>query len=282
MSAIETDWQTRIIKYYRNSPNYLNGPLEGTCHFGYTEEGHPFELQTALRSMEKLLGEKLSLSPGSTVLDAGCGFGRVAGTLSSGPFHLNVVGIDLIHERLQEAKRYTESQGVSEKVGLVDGNYCSLPIADETLAGVYTIETLVHANSLEAALSEFWRVLQPGGRLVLFEYSVPPRSSLDPARKWITDNMIRRTGMASIEYFTHGAFPSLLQKANFENIEVEDISHKVWPTWRWLFRRAIRESWQSILRGEFMSDTNLAGSLLIWPYKNFLGYNVVTANKPVS
>lgn len=281
MSISEKDSVSRIVSYYYNSPGYLNGPLEGTCHFGYTPEGERFELRSALYSMETLLGSKLNLPPGSRVLDGGCGFGRVAKTLSGNPFNLDIVALDLIHERLKEAQNYNSDNVVLEKVKPINGNYCSLPFNDETMAGVYTMETLVHADPLEAALGEFWRVLQPGGRLVLFEYSVPERASLDPIRKKITDNMVERTGMASIKRFTHDAFASLLQKANFENITVEDISHNVWPTWRWLFWRAIRESWPSILRGEFLENTNLAGSLLIWPYRNFLGYKVVTANKPI-
>lgn len=272
----------RIVDYYHDSPSYLTGPLQGTCHFGYTEEGQRFDLRSALHSMEILLGEKLALPQGSRVLDAGCGFGRVAKTLSSDPFNLEVIAVDLMQERLRESRRYQKVSGVAEKVRLTNGNYCYLPFTDETMAGVYTMETLVHADPLEEALGEFWRVLQPGGRLVLFEYSVPSRESLDPIRKRITDNMVRRTGMASIERFTHDAFPPLLQKANFENIEVTDISHNVWSTWRWLFWQAIREYMPSILRGEFLENTNLAGSLLIWPYRHFLGYKVVTANKPIS
>lgn len=270
----------QTISYYRNSPSYLNGPLGGTCHFGYTPEGQSFELHSALHSMETLLGKTLNLPPGSRVLDCGCGFGRVAKTLSSDPFNLDITAIDLIPERLREARRYSTVNGVSGRVALTNANYCTLPFGDATVSGVYTVETLVHADPLEAALGEFWRVLKPGGRLVLFEYSVPDRASLDPIRKRVTDNMVRRTGMASIERFTHTAFPALLQRANFENITVEDISHNVWPTWRWLFWRAIRESWPSILRGQFLEDTNLAGSLLIWPYRHFLGYKIVTANKP--
>ena len=271
----------QITQYYHNSPEYLTGPLNGTCHFGYTPQGQRFELRSALHSMEILLGEKLALPPGSRVLDAGCGFGRVAKTLSSDPFNLDIVGIDLMSERLRETFRYSSVHRVSEKVWLINGNYCTLPLGDATVSGVYTMETLVHADPLEVALGEFWRVLEPGGWLVLFEYSVPDRASLDPVRKKVTDNMVRRTGMASIERFTHDAFPSLLQKANFENITVTDISRNVWPTWRWLFWQAIRESWPSILRGEFLTNTNLAGSLLIWPYRHFLGYKVVTANKPI-
>lgn len=269
----------QIVKYYRESPDYLNGPLAGTCHFGYTPIGEPFEVETALRSMEMLLGQKIALPPGSTVLDAGCGFGRVATTMASEPYDLNVVGIDLIPERLEEASRFIKAHDVSKKVELINGNYCALPLGDSSVSGIYTMETLVHADPLEVALDEFWRVLKPGGRLVLFEYSVPERKTLDPMRRWITDVMVQRIGMASIERFTHDAFPAILQDAHFENIEVKDISRNVWPTWRWMFFYAIHNL-PRLFRNGVMNNTNLVASFLIWPYKHQLGYKVATANKP--
>lgn len=271
--------QERTVEYYRQSPGYLDGPLAGACHFGYTPEGEPFELKTALRSMEMLLGQKISLPPGSTVLDAGCGFGRVATTIASKPYDLNVVGIDLIPERLEKASRFIKAHDASKKVKLINGNYCALPLRDSSVSGIYTMETLVHADPLEVALGEFWRVLKPGGRLVLFEYSVPERKTLDPLRRQVTNAMVQRTGMVSIERFTHDAFPTILKDANFENIEVKDISHNVWPTWRWMFLRAIRDL-PRLMRNKVRDHTNLAASFLIWPYKHQLGYKVATANKP--
>lgn len=269
----------QTIQYYEESLSYLTGPLQGTCHFGYSEPGEPFQLDRALHSMETLLGETIALPPGSRVLDAGCGYGRVADTLSK-EYGYDVIGIDLVQHRLREARRYTQANGTSGNVDLVRGNYCALPLKDSSFSGIYTMETLVHADPLEDALSEFKRVLEPGGRLVLFEYSVPDRESLDPLRKKITDTMVERTGMTSIGRFTHGSFPAILKEAGFENITAKDISRNVWPTWQWLFWHAVRTEWPTILKGKFMERTNLAGSLFIWPYRHQLGYNVVSATKP--
>lgn len=270
----------QTTEYYRESPGYLLGPLQGTCHFGLTPENEMFDLETALRNMEHLMGQKLALPSGSRVLDAGCGFGRVARTLRSAPYNLNVVGIDLILERLKEAQVFNSRE---EEGGFfpINGSYSELPLPDSSVDGIVTMETLCHAPSLYDTLDEFWRVLQPGGKLVLFEYTIPDTSSLDPIRRAITDNMISRTGMASIHHFTHDAFPEIMQRANFENITVEDISRKVWPTWKFLFQRAVREDWKNLLTGQMMSDVNSAASFMIYPYRHHLGYKTVTATKPL-
>ena len=268
----------QIVTYYRESPGYLNGPLAGTCHFGFTPDGEDFRVRNALKSMEDLMAQKLGLPVGSKVLDAGCGYGRVATTMAS-EHGLEVIGVDLIPERLEEAFRFIKLNNASGKVTLLQGNYCRLPIRDSSLSGVYTMETLVHADPLEKALGEFWRVLKPGGRITCFEYSVPPEETLDPIRKSITDSMVEKIGMASIKRFTHNAFPGIFEKAGFENIEVEDISQNVWPTWRWLFLRAINRL-PKFLDNQDQDKINLIASLMIWPYRHQLGYKVVTANKP--
>ncbi|WP_327596732.1 class I SAM-dependent methyltransferase [Streptomyces chartreusis] len=267
------------MNYYRNTPSYLSGGLSGTSHFGYTAPGGRFDAEFALRAMEHELGRVLAVPEGSLVVDAGCGFGRVAGTLADDPYRLRVLGVDLVPERLVEARRYLRECGVGEGVGLAEADYCSLPVRDGSIAAVFTMETLVHAASLEGALGEFWRVLVPGGRLVLFEYEVQPRGSVGRLRRWLAEDISYRTGMASVERFTPGTLPGLLRDAGFADVTVRDISCCVWPSWRWLFWRALRKYWAALLCGGFLRP-NLAGSLLIWPNRRLIGYQVVTAVKP--
>ena len=80
----------QIVDYYnRMEPSFLN-VWQGACHFGYTEKGERFELKSALKTMEMRLGQELNLHLNSTVLDAGCGYARVATTMAQ-QFGLNVL-----------------------------------------------------------------------------------------------------------------------------------------------------------------------------------------------
>ncbi len=276
----------RIAKYYIDeTDSYLNGQLQGACHFGYTAEGDSFEPSTALRNMELLLGNILNLPPGSKVVDAGSGYGRVATRIAE-EFGHTVIGVDLVPQRVEEARRFVQEHGVADKVTIHQGDYTKLSLPDNSVDAVYTMETLCHADPLEAALGEFMRVLKPGGKVVHFEYAVPPYDSMNPVNKRIAEIMTQRIGMASIRRFTHGSFATLLEAAGFENAEVNEISRNVYPTWHWMFQRAIRERVPTALRqslkGKLMEEnTNLAGALFIWPYRRHLGYTVATATKPV-
>ncbi|HVA97212.1 MAG TPA: methyltransferase domain-containing protein [Candidatus Acidoferrales bacterium] len=275
--------EERTKRYYNEAQSYLTGQLQGTCHFGYTEVGQPFALGTALHGMEVQLGQALGLEPGATVVDAGCGFGRVAKTMAS-EFGLNVIGVDLVPQRVEEARRFAQEHGVSDRVSFIEGSYSKLPLKDNSVDAIYTMETLCHADSLEDTLAEFRRVLKPGGKLVNVEYTIPPHESLGRIRRKITDTMVNNTGMASIGHFTHGAFPSIMESAGFEGVDVRDISQNVWPTWHHLFKQALQDNrtklLPKILHGTLMDTPNLAGSLMIWPYRRQLRENIITSTKP--
>jgi hypothetical protein len=90
--------------------------------------------------------------------------------------------------------------------------------------------------------------------------------------------------MASLERFTHGSFPSHLEAAGFTDVDAREVSHNVWPTWHYLYNLAIRENKANLLsktlRGTLMYNPNLIASLMIWPHRKRLGYNIVTCTKP--
>ncbi|WP_392667363.1 class I SAM-dependent methyltransferase [Streptomyces sp. LN785] len=97
--------------------------------------------------------------PSGPVLDAGCAFGRDTALL--GARGLAVTGIDLSESFLVRAREL--HPGLDFR--LMD--VCSLEFADADFAGVWCQATLLHLKDehVLAALSEFHRVLRPGGVL---------------------------------------------------------------------------------------------------------------------
>lgn len=105
------------------------------------------------------------LEPGAEVLDAPCGFGRHALVLAEAGYR--VTGIDRSAVQLAEAER---RRGEAEWPKLVRADYRELPFPD---AGFDAVLCLFSAlGYLDRAgdvgvLSEFRRVLRPGGALVV-------------------------------------------------------------------------------------------------------------------
>jgi demethylmenaquinone methyltransferase/2-methoxy-6-polyprenyl-1,4-benzoquinol methylase len=95
-----------------------------------------------------------------TLLDAGGGTGRVTEALVG--LVDQVVVADESAEMLLQAVRKSGLQPVRSKVE-------RLPFADETFERVIMIDALHHVAHQQATADELWRVLKPGGRLVVEE-----------------------------------------------------------------------------------------------------------------
>ena len=101
------------------------------------------------------------------MLDAGAGFGRHAFALARQG--ANVVALDYSVAEVAATRAtfaaMAEAGEIAEErcVGGVQGDATALPFADETFDRVITSEVLEHIQADTAAITEFARVLRPGG-----------------------------------------------------------------------------------------------------------------------
>jgi sterol 24-C-methyltransferase len=278
----EADHADRVVGYYRKPESRLSYRLllGGTKHFGYYPVGSSgLSMATAMRLMEDKLGATLDLPPGSRVLDAGCGEGNVAVRLGT-RFGLEVDGVDLLEVNLRRARRKAAQLGLTGSLRFHRLDYADLAVADQTFDGVYTIETLVHAFDHQRTLEELRRVLKPGGKLVLFEYSVPPRAQMTRAQRADFDFVVERSAMRSLPWFVHDGFPAILDQAGFEAITVQDITQRIWP----MLRRLARICYLPAQAGRLLGVRGilLNCTALVEGYRHRQGwrYNIVTARRP--
>jgi MPBQ/MSBQ methyltransferase len=116
----------------------------------------------------------LELRQGDRVLDAGCGHGWTTAEIARRG--ASVLGIDLLPGSIAEAERlYGDTPGVH--FAAVDAT--ALPekaggfaLEDESIDRVHCLEAAFHfgPEGRRAFLEEAWRVLRPGGRLVLVDF----------------------------------------------------------------------------------------------------------------
>jgi sterol 24-C-methyltransferase len=228
-----------VVNYYHTFESKLGYRwMEGIKHFGYYPEGQEnLSKKAAQHLMNEQLAQTLNVPEGSVVLDAGCGEGGVALYLTK-HHKLQVHGIDLLDFNLKRARANAQEAGVDPAL-FRQGDYTKLPYADNTFDGLYTMETFVHAPDYKQALAEFRRVLKPGGKLALFEYSNSARIRSQRHRSLRQVREINRLGsMPAFNEFEHGTYAPKLSAAGFSAVTETDITPRTMPMLKLFYDKA--------------------------------------------
>jgi demethylmenaquinone methyltransferase / 2-methoxy-6-polyprenyl-1,4-benzoquinol methylase len=120
------------------------------------------------------LVSRIEAGPGDTVLDVACGTGAVALELAR-RHGCRVVGIDQSPEMLAEGRRRVDAAGLGGRVELREGRAEDLPFGDEAFDGLTFTYLLRYVDDPAAAMRELARVVRPGRKIAMLEFSVPSR-----------------------------------------------------------------------------------------------------------
>jgi demethylmenaquinone methyltransferase/2-methoxy-6-polyprenyl-1,4-benzoquinol methylase len=105
---------------------------------------------------------------GERILDIAAGTGTSSAALAKSGAH--VVAVDFSAGMIAEGRKRHPS------IEFIEADAERLPFGDNEFDAVTISFGLRNVNNPRAALSEMYRVLKPGGRLVICEFSKPPRA----------------------------------------------------------------------------------------------------------
>ncbi len=108
------------------------------------------------------------------IMDIATGTGDLAIAMAKRVDRIQILGIDLSEEMLRIAQQKIQKQGLEERIMLEKGDAENLyMVANESIDAVTVAFGVRNFENLEQGLSELYRTLKPGGKLVVLEFSTP-------------------------------------------------------------------------------------------------------------
>jgi tocopherol O-methyltransferase len=198
-------------------------------HHGYWITGRE-DAGAAVVALAELVAARLDLSPGMTVCDIGCGYGATAELLAE-RHGANVTGVTISAAQAALARRRVPARG-SLAVQVTD--WLANRFADGGFDRACAIESSEHMPDQRQFFREAWRVLKPGGRLVVCAWL-----AREHPRGWEVRHVLepicregRLTGLGS-----EAEYRAMAEAAGFRVLSFQDISTQVRRTWVLCLRR---------------------------------------------
>lgn len=214
----------------------------------------------------RIVGEKIKEISAKNVLELGCGKGFNSIFLAQQYPDVKFTGIDLtpLHIKIARQKSQTLSNLVFQ-----EGNFNQLNFADQSFDVVFAFECLCHAENAKIPLTEIFRVLRPGGRLIVFDgYR---KVKLEHCSKLLqTATQLQEVSMAVYQGFADfEEWKATAQLIGFEFKTIEDLSFAIQPSLIRLQKISLQFfslSWKAKLFAyffpEYLIKNSIAGLLM--------------------
>lgn len=211
----------------------------GYINFGYWKDLWPKNGQISLEERIKasealydLIIDKLDVNDSDTVLEVGSGRGYGCAKIVNGFKPKKVTGIDITPEQTERSKQIHKNiiQEHAGSLEFINASSSSLPFEDESYSKIYSVEAAQCFPSMGAFARESWRILKPGGKLVLTAHFAVNQEGYDALKELIptvaqdVDRLIPIDDVRAAFY-----------KTGFLEVAFDDIGEHVfegWHQWR--------------------------------------------------
>lgn len=192
-----------------------------TTHYDKMSSSYDTRWQNYPCSTHKMALNLADINHSDSVLDASSGTGLSAEKieyLMEGEGTVTL--IDISDGMLELAKK-----GLSryQNVQVTGADVHNLPFFQESFSKVFSVSALHHYKNPKKAISEFYRVLQSGGSLILVDWSN------DPLYFKVYDAFKRLFDKAHNKIHTTKELESMLVEEGFNIDKIDQKTHGLWP-----------------------------------------------------
>ncbi len=216
----------------------------GLVHGVFTNVASKYDLMNDVMSggvhrlWKDAMMDWLAPRAGQRLLDVAGGTGDIAFRFLRRAPGASAVVCDMTEGMLIEGRKRAEATAMADRLEWVTGDAMKLPFGNASF-DVYTISFGIrNVTRIPDALSEAFRVLRPGGRLMVLEFSQLPNAGLQRLYDLYSFNIIPRLGQAiagdrdSYQYLVESirrfpdqdSFAGMIRNAGFGQVKFRNLS----------------------------------------------------------
>jgi tocopherol O-methyltransferase len=234
---VSTQLYQQIKEFYDASSGLWEGIWGEHMHHGYYgEDGNLKKLDRRLAQIdliEELLtwADDFNINRPQNILDVGCGIGGSSLYLAE-KFGARVTGITLSPVQANRAKERARAARLQDRTDFQVANALDLPFADNSFDLVWSLESGEHMPDKAKFLQECYRVLKPGGKLILATWCHRPTTAKTPLTREEEKHLQDIYRVYCLPYvISLPNYTEIVAACGFKDLRVDDWSNAVAPFW---------------------------------------------------
>ncbi|MBC7431445.1 MAG: methyltransferase domain-containing protein [Rubritepida sp.] len=196
-------------------------------------------IDEACAALAMLVADAAGMGPDDDVVDVGFGFADQDMLWMERVSPRQITGLNITPMQVRLARQRVRRRGMADRITLIEGSASAMPLPDACCDVVTAVECAFHFHTRADFLAEAFRVLRPGGRLVLADI-IRAAPEPDGFRRRVQDVTWRlfaeKFAVPAANADQRAPYAAKLRAAGFDRVEVRPIGSQVFPGWHQALR----------------------------------------------